>query len=194
MQIGYLDVDFAFALLIGPRVELREEFIKIVETDFWMYTVDLFIEEAARVRNKSVKDTVLEEIKTVREEVQAEKSSDEQVNRYAVFEIISREEILRRIRQGVEWARGAEGFLGLQMFVKNYLGRAGFDYSASYDAIHELQEEGLVEIYQHQGPGHTRPVTALRLARGPDHGNRPFEELRGLLDTGEERAASRRES
>lgn len=58
---------------IGPRTELREEFIAEVKKDFWMYTVDKFIEEAARINNIDVSENALAEIIEVRQEVNAER-------------------------------------------------------------------------------------------------------------------------
>lgn len=168
---------------IGPRIELREEFMAVASRDFWMYTVDLFIEEAARLRNKPVSQTVLEEIKTVREEVQAERFFES--SRYTPYQVITRDEMLKHISDSERWARtNAEGFVGLQSFVKNHLGGAGYDYSSSFDAIRQLEDEGLVEIYEHQGPGHQRAVRAIRLVRAPEYANRPLEGLGEMLDGG----------
>ena len=51
---------------IGPRPELIEEFTK--ETDnqkFWMYTVDKFLQESAKLSKTEVNEEVLEEIKNI---------------------------------------------------------------------------------------------------------------------------------
>lgn len=58
---------------IGPRAELREEFIAEVKQDFWMYTVDRFVEEAARFAKTQVSERVIAEIKEVRKEAQTER-------------------------------------------------------------------------------------------------------------------------
>jgi hypothetical protein len=164
---------------IGPRTELREEFIGEVAKDFWMYTVDLFIEEAAKVTKKPVSAKVLEEIRTVREEVQAARLSDD--TRYT-YQAITREQMLKRIADSERWSvANAEGFVALQSFVKNYLGAVGYDYSASFDAIRQLEAEGLVEIYEHQGAGHARPVRSIRTVKSPEFMNRPLESLGELL-------------
>ena len=164
---------------IGPRTELREEFIAEVSKDFWMYTVDLFIEESAKVSKKPVSATVLEEIRTVREEVQAARLSDD--TRYT-YQAITAEQMLKRITDSERWASAnAEGFVALMSFVKNHLGSGGYDYSASFDAIRQLEEEGLVEIYEHQGAGHARPVRSIRTIRSPDFKNRPLEGLAELV-------------
>lgn len=165
---------------IGPRTELREEFIAEVSKDFWMYTVDLFISESARQSNKQVSETVLEEIKTVREEVRVERIADN--SHYTPYQVITRDEMLKRVSDSERWAAtNAESFVGLTSFVKNHLGAAGYDYSSSFDAIRQLEREGLVEIYDQQGPGHLRPVRAIRVIKTPDYANRPLEALGELL-------------
>lgn len=161
---------------IGPRTELREEFFLAASKDFWMYTVDMFIAEAARISNKSVSEKVLEEIKEVREEVQAERLLDN--TRYSPFRSISRDEMLKRLTDSERWANtNAEGFVGVTALVKNHLGGAGYDYSSCFSAIRQLEEEGLVEMYDHHGEGHLRPVRAIRLLRTPEYTNRPLEAL-----------------
>lgn len=169
---------------IGPRTELREEFIAEVDREFWMYTVDLFVEEAARLKNKSVSRQVLDEIKTVREEVQAERLVE--TRRYTPFQVITPQEMLVRIANSERWATtNAEGFVGLHSFVKNHLGAAGYDYAASYDMVDQLAAEGLIEIYDHQGPGHSRPISAIKLVQKSEFANRPFEGLEELLKSGD---------
>ena len=164
---------------IGPRTELREEFIGEVSKNFWMYTVDLFIEESAKVSKKQVSATVLEEIRTVREEVQAARVYDD--SRYT-YQAITPEQMLKRITDSERWAAAnAEGFVALQPFVKGHLGTAGYDYSASFDAIRELEVQGLVEIYEHQGAGHARPVRSIRAIKTPEYKNRPLEVLGELV-------------
>ena len=164
---------------IGPRTELREEFISEVTKDFWMYTVDLFIEESAKVSKKPVSAKVLEEIRTVREEVQAARFHDD--SRYT-YQAITPEQMLKRITDSERWSlANAEGFVALQPFVKGHLGTAGYDYSASFDAIRQLEAEGLVEIYEHQGAGHARPVRSIRSVKTPEYKNRPLEALGELV-------------
>ena len=166
---------------IGPRTELREEFITQVQKNFWMYTVDKFIEEAARASQTQVSERVIEEILEVRQEVKAERSAqtDHQTN----WKPIGRNEMLERITASVQWAaENSEGFLGLKSFVLNYLGNAGYDHSACFDMIRQLEEEGLVEVYLHKGEGHPRPAKALRLRRQePPPFNRSFDGLKELV-------------
>lgn len=80
---------------IGPRTELREEFIAEVQKDFWMYTVDKFIEEAARTSNTTVSEKAIAEIIEVRQEVKAERIADSD-DGYP-FKSITREEMLDRL-------------------------------------------------------------------------------------------------
>jgi hypothetical protein len=165
---------------IGPRTELREEFIAEVQQDFWMYTVDKFIEEAARTSNTTVSERALAEIIEVRQEVTAERNADNDPG--YPFKSITREEMLGRLESSQRWAaENSDGFLGLVSYVKNYLGHAGYDYADSFEMIRQLQEEGLVEVYDHQGAGHERAVRAIRLVRPGQFANRPLEALGGLL-------------
>ena len=59
---------------IGPRTELREEFITEVGKDFWMYTVDKFIEETARKSDAIVSKEVIAEVLETSQEVMQEAS------------------------------------------------------------------------------------------------------------------------
>jgi hypothetical protein len=91
--------------------------------------------------------------------------------------------MLDRITASVRWAaENSDGFLGLKSFVMNYLSNAGYDHSACFDMIRQLEEEGLAEVYPHQGEGHLRPAKALRLRRQePPPFNRAFEGLKDLV-------------
>ncbi len=166
---------------IGPRTELRQEFISEVKRDFWMYTVDKFIEGAAKTSNNTPVSThVIAEIIEVSQEVRNEKIYEN--NRDPVFKSITRDEMLSKLDYSEKWAnKNNAGFLGLHSFIKNYLGQAGFDYSASYDVIRQLEDDRLVEVYDHQGEGHERAAKALRLVRPGRFENRPFEGLGATL-------------
>lgn len=47
---------------IGPRPEIIEEFYGKTSQKFWMYTVDKFIQESARINKTSISDEVINEI------------------------------------------------------------------------------------------------------------------------------------
>lgn len=169
-----------FGRTIGPRTELRDEFIADVKNEFWMYTVDKFIEEAARVSNTQVSENVIAEIIEVRQEVKAERVA-ESAGPYP-FKAISKQELLERLAASERWAaESGDGFLGLVSYVKNYLGHAGYDYANSFEMIRQLEEEGLVEIYDHQGEGHERSVRAIRLAGAVSQTSRGVVNLGDLL-------------
>jgi len=55
----------------------------------------------------------------------------------------------------------------LKHFVTNYLGSIGYDYRSSYDLINQLEEEGLIELYDFQGKNNLYPVTAIKSAETP---------------------------
>lgn len=54
---------------ISPRPELIEEFLKETGQPFWMYTVGKFVQETARKNQKEVDQIVMDEIRTVSEQL-----------------------------------------------------------------------------------------------------------------------------
>lgn len=167
---------------IGPRPELRAEFMREVGQEYWMYTVDKFIEEVARDNKTKVSKKALAEIIEVSKEAVAERSA--LAARAFQFRAITKEEMLDRLSRSEHWAENnSEGFLGLHAYVKHYLGNAGYDRSICYEVIRQLEEEGLVEVYDHRGEGHERTVKALRLIRPDEYRNRPLQDLGALLNT-----------
>lgn len=153
--------------------------------NFWMYTVDKFIAESAKQTKTAVSDKIIEEIIEVRREAKFEKSREG--DRARVFKAITKREMLDRIGASERWAEeNSDGFLGLKSFVHNYLGNAGFDYSASWDMIRQLEEEGLIQVYTHHGEGHLRPAKCVRLKQPElEPFNRPLEGLAELLNKSE---------
>lgn len=175
---------------ISPRIELREEFIQQTGMNFWMYTVDKFIAESAKQSKTAVSEKIIEEIIEVRRETKFEKAHEG--DRVRIFKTITKREMLDRIRDSERWAaENSDGFLGLKSFVHNYLGNAGFDYSASWDMIRQLEEEDLVQVYSHQGEGHLRPAKCIRLKQPEfEPFNRPLEGLAELLNKPDEKNES----
>lgn len=79
------------------------------------------------------------------------------------YEIISKEELFRKLNESENWAKKLrDNFVGLKHFVTNYLGSIGYDYRSSYELINQLEEEGLIELYDYQGSNNLYPVTAIR--------------------------------
>lgn len=100
------------------------------------------------------------------------------------FKVITREEMLDRLRDSERWAEAnSNGFIGLMSYVKTYLGNAGYDYSASFDVIRQLEAEGGVEVYDHRGEGHERSVKAIRLLKPGQLQNRPLADLKEIIAT-----------
>ena len=167
---------------IGPRTELREEFIAEAKQDFWMYTVDKFIEEASKVTKTEVSEKAIAEIVEVRQEARAQRAS--YPPRQPRFREITRDQMIDALDLSERWvAENSEGWLAFHHFVLDILGGEGFDHSTSYQVLRELEQEGLVETYQHQGPGHARPAKAVRIVRPDEYKNRPLEVLKNMLQT-----------
>jgi hypothetical protein len=83
------------------------------------------------------------------------------------------------------WAEEhSEGWLAFHHFVQDVLGGEGFDHSTSYNVLRGLEREGLVETYPRQGPGHARPIKAVRIIRPDAYSNKPLEGLKSLLQQG----------
>jgi hypothetical protein len=171
---------------IGPRTELREEFLGSVGQDFWMYTVDLFMKESAHERNEPISPVVLAEIKSVSADVKAQSEVKKELLDAEIYHTpfysISVDELVEKLKASEEWSkRNADGFVGLASFVRKHLGEAGFDYSSTYDVIRKLESDGKVEIYAHENKSFPRPVTAIRLIKEGEYANRPFERLNDIL-------------
>ena len=67
------------------------------------------------------------------------------------YKVISEEELLKHLKERQEHYSRTNGFIGLTSFVKNYLGLLGYDYSASFDVITQLEQQNKVEIYYVDG-------------------------------------------
>lgn len=165
---------------ISPRTELREEFISEVGNDFWMYTVDRFIEEAGRVSNTVISRNVIAEIIQVSNE-----AKEQRMYSYIPHSLkpITRDLMLEKLEASEKWVtQNNREFIGLTSFVRNYLGQQGFDYSSSWDLIHQLEDEGLIELYDHHNADYERPVKAIRRITEEPYSNRPLQDLKILMD------------
>ena len=168
---------------IGPRPELRAEFLREANQEFWMYTVDKFIEEVARDSKTKVNKSALAEIIEVSKEASAERTA--RASYATQYRPISKDEMLDRLARSEEWSRrNSEGFLGLHAYVRHYLGNAGYDRQVAYEVIRQLEEEGILEVYDHRGAGHDTTIQAIRIVRPDGYANRPLQALGTLLKSG----------
>lgn len=142
---------------IGPRTELREEFIREVSNDFWMYSVDRFIEEAARISNTQVSKEVIEEILEVREDAKAALSEDgvgmPPTQSKIIHPVLSEEELFNEIVEFLDSHPSEDGSIGLRYFVVNYLGSQNYEVNHSYARINSLADSGRVEIFKKERNG-----------------------------------------
>lgn len=101
------------------------------------------------------------------------------------YEVITKEELLRKLSDSENWAkRTRDNFVGLKHFVTNYLGSIGYDYRSSYDLINQLEDEGIIELYEYKGKNNLYPVTAIRSVEEPNgilSGNNSLKEIRKEL-------------
>lgn len=152
---------------IGPRTELREEFIREVSNDFWMYSVDRFIEEAARISNTIVSKEVIEEIIEVREDAMTAQSEAAigALSSYdkIIHPVLSEEELFNEIVEFLDSHPSEDGSIGLRYFVVNYLGSQNYEVNHSYARINALAGKGRVEIFKRERNGAVS--TRLRLPK-----------------------------
>lgn len=102
------------------------------------------------------------------------------------LKVITREEMITKLKTSMKFTRDKDyDFLGLKSFVVNYLGNAGFDFKSSYDVIDQLEQDGVIELYEHQGDGHERAVKAIKINPPNLIPNRPLEGLKEMLQAQE---------
>lgn len=78
------------------------------------------------------------------------------------YKVISEDELLKHLRERQEYYSRTNGFVGLASFVKNYLGLLGYDYSASYSVIKQLEQQEKIEVYHIERPNEFS-VAAVKL-------------------------------
>jgi len=137
--------------IIGPRTELREEFWREAGNEFWMYTVDKFLERAAASANTPVSQEAIAEVIQVSEESQAESSvGSERLEAKPLHAVLSEEELFEELTEFLDSHKSDDGAVGLRYFVVNYLGSQNYEINHSYARLNRLAEQGLVEIFQRQ--------------------------------------------
>jgi len=148
---------------IGPRVELREEFIKEASKDFWMYTVDKFMEEAANISNTKVSEEAIAEIIEVSEVAKSESllkdTSSPQASQKSIHPILSEDEILDQLTEFLDSHPSDDNSVGLRYFVVNYLGRQNYEINHSYARLNALSDREHVEIFKKEQNG----ISSMRI-------------------------------
>ncbi len=141
---------------IGPRTELRDEFINESSTDFWMYTVDKFMEQVAAAANTPVSQEAIDEIIQISEESKSEQATaQEEDTLKAMRPVQFEEEILGQLSEFLESHPSEDGAIGLRYFVVNYLGSQNYEINHSYARLNSLAKQGLVQIFQQERSGGT---------------------------------------
>jgi len=146
------------------------------------------------LEDKNIADRITQELEAIIEDAnkqidalkfsqdEREAIMDRIVSSSHAFKVITREDMIDRIKYSEKWAaENSGGFIGLVSYVKHYLGNAGYDYSTSFEVIRQLVDEGLVEIYDHQGEGHERSVKAIRLTNSNLFKNNALQGLGDIL-------------
>ena len=132
---------------------------------------------------KDLTDELIDIVKVAEQKIEGVKfSSNErdamqsQIVSVSSLRVITKDEILEKLKASLKWAEGnIDGFVGHRSFVMNYLGDAHYDWASSFSVIEQLEQDGLVELYDHQGVGHERSVKAIKLT------SQGVKEGRGLV-------------
>ena len=86
---------------------------------------------------------------------------------FAAYGVISESKLLEKLDESEKWAsKTRDNFVSLKHFVTNYLGSQGYDYRTSYDLVNQLEQKGIIELWEFKGPNNLYPVTAIRRLKG----------------------------
>lgn len=136
---------------IGPRTELRDEFIRETSKNFWMYTVDKFMEDAAAAANTQVNKEAIAEIIQISEEAKAEPvATPEELAQKVIRPVLSEDDLLNELSDFLDSHPSDDRSVGLRYFVVNYLGSQNYEINHSYARLNALEKKGLIQIFQAQ--------------------------------------------
>lgn len=151
---------------IGPRPELRDEFLRETSKDFWMYTVDKFLEEAAAAANTAVSPSAIAEIIQISEEAKSEPKSGISDDAKIVHPVLTENELLDELSECLDTHPSDDGAVGLRYFVVNYLGSQNYEINHSYARLNSLSRQGLVEIFRKERSDGTTTTRVRRVPSG----------------------------
>lgn len=148
---------------IGPRPELVEEFSKLTGQRFWMYSVDKFIEEAARAGNVAINVAAIAEIIEAREVAKSDAESEAHgpLLGKGPHPVLTEDELLHELRTFLDSHPSQDGSVGIRYFVVNYLGSQNYEINHSYARLNSLAARGEVELFKRDRNGVA--VTCIRL-------------------------------
>jgi hypothetical protein len=122
-----------------------------------MYSVDKFIEEAARINKTQVSPSVIEEIVAVREDARSELLEEAVAlpihSTKILHPVLTADEIFDEIVEFLDSYPSADGSVGLKHFVVNYLGSQNYEINHSYAHINSLAAAGRIELFKRERNG-----------------------------------------
>ncbi len=142
---------------IGPRTELREEFFRDASRQFWMYSVDRFVEEAAKISKIKVSKAVIDEIVAFREDARAAESLEgiepSSIPTKIVHSVLTENEIYDELVEFLDSNPTDDRSVRLRHFAVTYLGRQNYEINHSYAHLNSLAAAGRIEIFQKEKEG-----------------------------------------
>lgn len=114
-----------------------------------MYTVDKFVEEAARATNTPVDESAIAEIIEVSEDAKSESSPERDGKTAKILHpVLTESEILGELQEFLESHPSSDQSVGLKYFVVNHLESQNYEINHSYGRLNSLAEQGLVQIFK----------------------------------------------
>ena len=145
---------------ISPLPFLIQEFKEKTNNPFYMYTADRFMQAATDYSAEKVGEEVIVELKEFRQQEELlkeflQKKFEEitiKQNFFApIYKVASEEEILGLLLDYTKLRNDDDnGFVGLKHFVTTYLADKGIEINHAYATINNLNEKGLIELYDKQ--------------------------------------------
>jgi predicted nucleic acid-binding protein len=135
--------------VIGPRAELREEFIGTTSNELWMYTVDKFIEQTAAASNIEISKEALDEIINVSGDVFLELIPDE-VEEPSVSQKprrrLTKDSVLSDLSECIRRNGSIDGSVATNIFVHGYMGSQGYPTNLIYNVLRRLEVMGYIKF------------------------------------------------
>ena len=160
-------------LTIGPQPQLVDEFMSETGQQFWMYSVDQFIQRSAEAARKEVDKAVIAEIIETRRETKAETEAAERAEAQRdaagyskrLRPVLSEDELYAALCEFLSSHPSEDRSVALKYFVVGYLGSQEYEINHSYARLNVLAQQGRIEMFQKQRDGYN--VTFVRLPKPP---------------------------
>lgn len=153
---------------IAPLPALIQEFFDEAGQRFYIFNATRFVENATEYSEQKVSPEIISELKDFRS-VQAPVSIYQEIANefFKSFEVskklIDRPTLLRHLKEyaALQYEE-PDGFIQLSHFLSIYLAELGYNVESAYALINQLNEEGIIQLYdRHMG---ANTIKAIKLS------------------------------